>query len=307
MNAPFRRRCFARPGRVLAAIACSALATPYAAARPKRARIEVQGHRGARARRPENTLEAFRYAIRAGVDTLELDVNVTRDDVLVVIHDQHIPPDRCERAGGRPLGRRVAIRTLTAEQVAKIRCGRHGHPRFPKQRPAARPIPTLVELLRAVRSMDRPRAKRVHFNIELKSVPGQPELTAPPAKLAKLLVAILRAQKVVGRTTVQSFDYRTLAAVRALEKRLKLVLLTGENHPDYVALARHHHAAIVSPHRLWVTARDVRRLHAAGVEVVPWTANDERSWRRLVAMGVDGIITDDPAGLIRYLKRRGLR
>ncbi|MBV8820494.1 MAG: glycerophosphodiester phosphodiesterase, partial [Acidobacteriaceae bacterium] len=92
--------------------------------------IQVHGHRGARAMRPENTIPAFEYAIRAGVDVLEMDVAVTKDNVLVISHDPHLNPEICEGPAPNAL-----IHSLTFEQVQKYDCGTLRNPRFPAQQP----------------------------------------------------------------------------------------------------------------------------------------------------------------------------
>lgn len=266
-------------------------------------RVEVQGHRGARARHPENTMEAFRYALRLGVDTLELDLHVSKDDKLVVIHDGQVSPARCLDARGQRLQRPLLIRETPAATLRGLQCGRLPHPRFPQQRRSAGHIPLFDEVAKLARST---AGRNVQLNIETKSVPGRPALAPPPKRFAELVVASLRRHGLLKRTTLQSFDYRTLAAARQLAPRLRIALLTDGQTLDYARLASRHHANIVSPHHEWITATDVRRLHQLGVRVIPWTANNLAAWKRLVGLGVDGIITDDPAALLTYLRQRGL-
>lgn len=284
---------------------CVLVSTPLTASgkAPAPRRIEVQGHRGARALRPENTLEAFRYALRVGVDTLELDLHVSKDDKLVVIHDGQVSPARCLTARGRRLKRPLRVRDLTAIQLRLFQCGRLPHPRFPHQMRSAGHIPLFDEVAKLVLS---PAGRGVLLNIETKSVPGRPELAPPPKRFAELVVASLRRHGLLKRSTLQSFDYRTLAAARRLAPRLRIALLTDGQTLDYAHLASQHFANIVSPHHEWITARDVMLLHNLGVRVIPWTANSPAAWQRLVGLGVDGIITDDPAALLTYLRKRGL-
>jgi len=262
--------------------------------------MEVQGHRGARSVRPENTLPAFRHALDLGVDVLELDLGVTRDDRLVVLHDPALSPARCTRGGARLEGP-VLVRSLTLAEVRRFDCGSLPHPRFPKQVRAPAGVPTLEEVFALA------KGRPVGFNIETKIVPGRPEDTPSPERFAGLVVAAVRAAGVVERTTVQSFDQRTLQAVARLEPKLRRVLLVAENLVDHVAVAKAATASVVSPHHEWITRADVERMHAAGLRVVPWTANTPAVWTRLVELGVDGIITDDPAALLGWLKGKGLR
>ncbi len=265
--------------------------------------IEVQGHRGARAVRPENTLAAFEYALGVGVDTLELDLAVTKDDVVVVSHDPHLTPERCLGPKGIILATPVAIRELSLEQVKAYDCGSLKNPRFPRQVLAPAKIPTLDEVFALVKASKRP----VHFNLETKIFPAHPELTPEPKEFAELVVASVRRHGMVARTIVQSFDYRTLEAVKEIAPKLRIAMLQPDGLVPLVPVAKALRAEIVSPHHEWILKADVDALHAAGVRVVPWTANDEAAWARLLDLGVDGIITDDPAALITYLQKRGRR
>ncbi len=266
------------------------------------ARIEVQGHRGARAVRPENTLVGFKYALGAGVDVLELDLGVTSDDQLVVLHDPAVSPKRCT-TGGKKLPASIPVRSLTLAAIRAFDCGSLPHARFPRQeRVPGAGIPTLAEVFALAKGHPK-----VGFNIETKLVPGHPGAAPPPERFAELVVAAIRAAGVVERTTVQSFDQRTLQAVARLEPKIRRVLLVAENHIDHVAVAKAAQASIVSPNHRWIVKADVERMHAAGLKVVPWTINTPESWARLVEMGVDGIITDDPAALVAWLKAKGLR
>ncbi len=269
--------------------------------------IEVQGHRGARAVRPENTLAAFDYALEVGVDTLELDLAVTKDRHVVVAHDPHLTAERCLGPDAKRLGAPIAIASLTLEQLKTYDCGSLKNPRFPRQSLAPAQIPTLDEVFTHVKKSKHPAAKTVQFNIETKIFPAHPDLTPTPERFAELVVKIVRRHKLVARTIVQSFDHRTLVAVKKLESKLRIAMLQPDGLPPLVPIARALGAEIVSPHHEWIRKQDVDQLHRIGVRVVPWTANDEAAWARLLELGVDGIITDDPAALIAYLKAKGLR
>ncbi|MBI1947903.1 MAG: glycerophosphodiester phosphodiesterase [Deltaproteobacteria bacterium] len=268
--------------------------------------LEVQGHRGARARWPENTLAAFRYALEVGVDTLELDVAVTRDDRLVVSHDLRVPTALCQRADGQPLPEGLAIRALTLAEVQALDCGSKRHPRFPEQQlvPGER-MPTLEQVFALVEASPAKSARAVRFNVETKLVPGEPELGPSPQRFAELVLAAVDRAGMRARVTVQSFDHRTLRALAALAPDLHTVALVEECLPDLVAVARAAGATTVSPNHLWITEDDVARLHAAGLRVVPWTANEPVQWQRLLALAVDGIITDDPERLLAWLRLNG--
>lgn len=265
-----------------------------ALAQPK---ILVHGHRGARAVLPENTLPAFRHAIEAGADVIELDVVVTKDNVPVVAHDLELNPRICQG----PTGSRV-IRELTLAEVRRFDCGAQPLREFPKQQ--ARPgtgIPTLDEAL-ALKDEGA-----FWFNIETKINPRRPELSVSPEAFARLVVDAVRRHRLERRVIVQSFDFRTLHAVKKLAPELRLAALFSEKDRDFVAVAREAGARIVAPLHTLVTPEKVAAAHDAGLEVVPWTANEPADWDRLIEAGVDAIITDDPEALIEHLERQDRR
>jgi glycerophosphoryl diester phosphodiesterase len=227
--------------------------------------LQVHGHRGARAVLPENTLAGFQYAISAGADYIEMDVAVTRDDVPVISHDPVLRSGR-------------AIRELTRAEL------RHVDPT----------VPSLDEVLALA---------GIRFNIEMKSFPDQREFTPPPERCAALLFEAIRRRGVESRVIVQSFDFSVVRAMKRLAPEIRLAALVEAGDPDFVAAVREAGASIVAPEFHMVTPENVAAAHAAGIEVIPWTVNLPDDWQRLANAGVDGIITDDPAALIAWLRR----
>lgn len=260
--------------------------------------IQVHGHRGARAVLPENTMPAFEYAIDQGADAIEMDIAVTRDDVLVVSHDPVLNPEICRSPGGSRV-----IRELTFAALRLWDCGSLVNPRFPEQQPipGAR-IPALDEVLALA-----PYGTFL-FNIEAKIFPDHPELTPTPGRFAELLLRSIDRHNLRPRVIVQSFDFRILAAMQQLAPDIRLAALyEDESLGDFVSVARSAGAPIIAPNKAMVTPASVAGAHQAGLQVIPWTANTPEEWSALIAAGVDGIITDDPAALIAYLKQTGLR
>ncbi len=260
-------------------------------------RILVHGHRGARAIYPENTIPAFEYAIKAGADVLEMDVAVTKDNVLVISHDPHLNPEICK--GPQP---NALIRSLTLAQVRQYDCGALKNPRFEKQHPVpGTRIPTLDEVL-ALSSRGS-----FEYNIETKSFPDHPDYTPAPEVFAKMMLDEIRKHELESRVIVQSFDFRTLRAMKRLAPEIRLAALYEGTPRDFVEIAREAGGAqIVSPDFHLVTREQVGAAHAAKLQVVPWTANTPADWDKLIDAGVDAIISDDPAALLAYLKKRGL-
>ncbi len=233
--------------------------------------ILVHGHRGARAVFPENSLAAFAYAIDAGADAVELDIAATRDGVLVVSHDPVLA------------GPRQVIRdTLFA--------GLRGR------------IPPLEEVFRLV------APSRVELNLELKSYPQAPHFAPSPAAFVSLLVNMITAHRFERRVMVQSFDFRVLRAMRELAPEIRRGALFDSTAGSFAAIARRAaFAHYVAPHYPLVSPETVQDAHSAGVAVIPWTVNRPADWGLMASAGVDGMITDDPAALLAWLRHQGLR
>jgi len=274
---------------------CLILAVLQAAAPSK---ILVHGHRGARARFPENTLPAFEYAIQLGVDALEMDMAVTKDNVIMISHDPILHGPVCTGAKES-----AVIHELTLAEVRQWDCGAVQNPRFSTQKtvPGTR-MPTLDDVFQL--------ASRGSFdyNIETKSFPDQPQYTPPPDVFARMVLEKIRHYKLEKRIILQSFDFRTLVAMRKLAPEIRLSALIEKDPRDFTAIVKEAgNAEIISPEFSLVTPAKVAAAHAAGIQVVPWTADTPKDWDMLIQAKVDAIISDDPAELIAHLKKRGVR
>ena len=270
-----RARLVARPA-VFAAVAFLALAPASAAFLVLRLDLKgdalITAHRGAKAVAPENTMAAFKAAMDAGADFIELDVQHTRDRQVVVLHDADFM-----RMGGDP--RRVA--DLTAAEVATIDIGRKRGPQF-----AGEHAPTLVEVIDLVRG-------RMKINIELK-------YNVPDPGLAPAVVELLRREDFIDEVVITSLDYSALKQVRSIEPRLK----TGHIVTAAVGDVLRTEADFLSLNSAKATSSLVRRARAGGKDVAVWTVNDPEVMLRMIERGVDNIITDDPALLVRVMRER---
>lgn len=267
--------------------------------------IEVHGHRGARALRPENTIPAFEYALSIGVDVLEMDLAVTKDRVLVLSHDPRLNPEICEEASGKKLKEPgPLIFSMTLVEVKKYVCGSRRDPRFPRQvlKPGTR-IPTLAEVFDHVKKSSHPAAKTVRFNIETKIDPKKPDDTANPREFAFLLVEELKKSGMKDRAIIQSFDDRTLVELRKLDPKAQIAVLSEDPNEDFVGRLKATQADIFSPYWEFLSPALVEKVRSLDVKIVPWTANGPKAWKKLSDMQVDGIISDDPEALIKFLKK----
>lgn len=281
------------------------VALVLASAPSAQADIDVQGHRGARSVLPENTLAGFAYALEIGVDTLELDLGVTKDHVVVIVHDQIINPDICQYRDGRKIDEPPLVHSLTLAQLKEFDCGSKANPRFSLQspRPGSR-IPTLAELFAMVANSEHPNAKKVRFNIETKSNPARPNAQPSPEKFVQLVIAQIDKYNLRERANLQSFDPRTLTAAQQQAPDIPRAILLREAPSDWLAVAKKYQVQIVSPYFEEIEQEDVTLMQKAGLQVIPWTPNAEHQWRALLKLGVDGIITDDPLPLLKILDRQ---
>ena len=259
------------------------------------AAFDLQGHRGARGHAPENTLPGFERALAIGVDTLELDVGVTRDGVVVIHHDRRLNPDLARGPDGQwvaaptPTIYSLTFETLRTFDVGRIRPGSEYAKRFPHQKPVdGTRIPRLSELFARV-------PPSVKFNIETKLVPQAPDETLPPEAFARALIAEVRKAAVAGRTTVQSFDWRTLEVVQREAPEIATAYLTSGKKGDAVPRLVHEaKGATWSPNFEDLDAGALAVARELGIKVIPWTVNEPADIERVLAMKVDGIISDYP-------------
>jgi glycerophosphoryl diester phosphodiesterase len=266
--------------------------------------FDLQGHRGARGHLPENTLPSFEHAIALGVDTLEMDVGVTRDGLVVVHHDRRLNPDVARGPDGRwvsapaPTIYSLSYDELRRYDVGRIRPGSEYARRFPHQKPLdGTRIPSLSEVLE--------RSPKVRFNIETKLVPEAPDETVAPGPFARALVAEVRKAGVAARTTIQSFDFRTLAVVQREAPEISTAYLTSGKKGAAVPRAVHEaKGRIWSPDYRDLDADSLGAARTLGVKVVAWTVNEPGEIERVLGMLVDGIISDYPDRVRDALARR---
>jgi glycerophosphoryl diester phosphodiesterase len=295
------------------AILIAAAVTTQAAA------FDLQGHRGARGLAPENTLPAFARALAIGVTTLELDAGITEDGVVVVCHDRRLNPDIARGTDGRWLvGRTRTIRELTFHElgrydVGRIRPGSDYSTRFPVQRRTdGVRIPKLRDVFELARKAHN---DEVRFNIETKLSPLAPDETAGPDEFARAVIQVVRASHVERRTTIQSFDWRTLALVQREAPEIATAYLTSDaenvrdvgagpspwtngirfaDHGSVPKMVKAARGVIWSPNYRDLTEALLKEAKGLGLGVLPWTVNDPPDMERLIDWGVDGIITDYP-------------
>jgi glycerophosphoryl diester phosphodiesterase len=296
--------------------------------------FDLQGHRGARGLRPENTLPSFETAFDIGVSTVETDLHLTADGVIVLVHDPVIGENTYRRIseGVPEPADRPLVRGLSLAQLRCYRGDKNPDPgRFPDQNAGETPlaiwfgksrgidpygIPTLSDLLAFAEAYagepgkkagktapQQTRAQEIRFDLEIKTTPFQPQW--PHDALERQLVHDLRNAGMVQRAIVRSFDHRSLPAMRSLEPSLMTaVLVSGTAPVEPARLATAAGAQVYCPYYQFLDENLLRQLHAAGIRVVPWTVNDAADLARLLDWGVDGVTTDYPDRFASVLGQR---
>ena len=292
--------------------------------------FDLQGHRGARGLAPENTLPGFVRALETGVTTLEFDIGVTRDGVVVIHHDERLNPDIARNLSGAwvaapaPLIRDLSFVELGEYNAGMLRPGTAYANRFPDQTPrdGAR-IPSLDQLFELVQKRGD---EHVRFNIETKLSPDKPDDTIGPQAMVGALLGVIAAHRMEARVSIQSFDWRTLKLVQARAPKIPTVYLTAqrptfntidvkglwtagmllERFTSLPAMVQASGGAVWSPHHEDLTPALLKEAHARGLKVIPWTINEPADMEKFIDMHVDGIITDRPDRLREVLKKKGL-
>ena len=240
----------------------------------------IIAHRGYRARFPENTLAAFRGALEIGAPMIELDAALSRDRQVVVIHDRTV--DRTTDGRGR-------VADLTLAELKSLDAGGWYDPRFAGER-----VPTLAEVLDLM-------GGSAAVNIEIK--PEAHESHEPGDAIEFQVMALIRSRKAMARILVSSFEPGVLIRMSKLESPPALGVLTDKTvDKKIVELCRQVNAFSWNPDHRYLSPEAVARMHRAGVRVLPYTVNSRRKMDELLAIGVDGLFTDDPRLLPQFLR-----
>ena len=263
-------------------------------------KLNRQGHRGTRGLMPENTIQAMKKALDIGVETLELDVIISKDKQVVVSHDPYMSADITTKPDGTPVTadeqKSINLYQLTYDQIKKYDVGSKKHPQFPEQQNFRAYKPLLAELIDSVDAYAK--AKKLpmpRYNIEIKMSPQTDSVYNPgPAEFVRLVMPICQ-QKLGNRYNIQSFDARPLQLIHKQYPSVTLAYLTA--NPKTVAenlTALGFTPNIYSPYYKTVTNETVTFCHDKKMQIIPWTVNTKPEIESLVKLGVDGIITDYP-------------
>ncbi|MHB1949035.1 MAG: glycerophosphodiester phosphodiesterase [Gammaproteobacteria bacterium] len=292
--------------------------------------FDLYGHRGARGLAPENTLPGYQKALALGVDYIDMDVMMTKDNIIVVQHDLTLNPNLTRDAKGQWIpNNKIVVKDLTLKQLQSYDVGRIKSKTqyaqfFPEQQSIdGTRIPTLKEVIDYAKAI---KGDHIGFQIEIKNDPNLPNATHTPEELARAIVKLLVAEKIVDRTQVQAYDWRCLLAIQKLNPHIATAYLTDQDQEKLMhdkdpqkaglwtagRLLKDYHDSIPQmikamggkfwdPQDTTITPERIREAHQLGLKVVAWSWTEKAGKdvdvslvKKLIAMGVDGIITDRP-------------
>lgn len=265
--------------------------------------FDVQGHRGCRGLRPENTIPAMLHALELNVTTLEMDAVLTADGEVVLSHEPFFNHEISTKPDG-------SFVTATEEQslnifkmnynvVATYDVGKKVHPRFPEQVKMHATKPRLKDVIDSVKNWCAVHKRPLpFFNIETKSEVATDEKFHPsPVSFCDAIYNVLEKEHILDKVIFQSFDFRTLKYLHSKHPEIPLAALVEATATEVFAKQIEQLGfvpAIWSPDYHMVTPILVRQCRALGMRLIPWTVNNLEDAKRLKEMGINGIITDYP-------------
>lgn len=255
--------------------------------------FDWQGHRGCRGLMPENSIEGFLHALEFPIKTLELDVVLSKDYIVVVSHEPWFSSDICMNFDTENNN----LFALNYDEIKAIDCGSKAVDRFPNQQKLVTHKPSLIEVVSAVRThCNNNNLPIPYFNIELKSQSEWIGTYLPERQIfVEQVYKTIRSLGIEEITTIQSFDPEILRIFMGLQTKMRYAFLTDSAEDPLTqleALPKLPH--IYSPHYKLLNEEVMDQLKMIKLKVIPWTVNDVEAMKNLILLGVDGIITDYP-------------
>ena len=270
--------------------------------------FDLQGHRGARGLAPENSLPAFKKALSLGVNTLELDVVISKDEQVVVSHEPWMNHQICLTPEGESVSaeneKELNLYQMDYQKIKKYDCGSKEYSNYPDQENQTTYKPKLSEVIQLVQSFNEQQNKAVHLNIEIKSMPEGDHIYHPaPKKFVELVIDVLDTSKFPQKDyNLQSFDFRILKAIHQGYPDIRLAALVYQSDLETSLNKLGFKPDIHSPYYPLVNRELIKNAHQKNIKVIPWTVNSKTDMLNLLKLGVDGIITDYPGMAIKLKK-----
>lgn len=272
--------------------------------------ISVQGHRGARGWFPENTITSFIGAIEFGVDTIEMDVVISKDMQVVVSHEAWMNEAFCSLPTGEKIEANSKYKynlfKMPYSEIVKYDCGVRGNKEFPSQKKIAEHKPLLTEVIEKVELYTKEKKlSPIKYNIEIKTEEQEGTLFNPePNVFVELVYNEIERHKVIERTNLQSFDVRILQEIKKKYPNIEMALLVENNlslEDNLKCLG--FVPNIYSPDFCLVSSELVSKVHDYNMKLIPWTVNEPNDINRMLQFGVNGIISDYPDRVIELIKK----
>lgn len=278
-------------------------------------KFDLQGHRGARGLKPENTIPAFITALNYGVTTIELDVVITKDKQVVLSHEPWMSVDICLKPDSTPISKEeeksISIFQMEYNEIKNFDCGSKGNVKFPEQEKMVANKPLLQDVIVAVEThIKNYSLYEVDYNIEIKSTKtGDNKFHPDPKAYSDLVYQVINQYLPLERVVIQSFDFRVLKYWKEKYPTVRLAALV-ENKSSVEKNLKElgFSPSIYSPYFKLLSQQAIADLRRKKIRVIPWTVNEPEDMKRLKSWGVDGIITDYPnraAELGLGVKRNG--
>ena len=271
---------------------------------------DIQGHRGCRGLYPENTLIGFIHAIDLGVNTLEMDVVISKDSQVIISHEAYFNPEITTKPDGNYIaneedGRKLNLYQMNYEDICKYDVGLKPHPRFLEQKKIAATKPTLKEVIEKCELHAKQKGNFIAYNIEIKYEENGVGLYQPDnATFVTLVLEIINNTNISNQTTIQSFEPEILNEVHRRNPAMKTILLVENTLTPSQNLSKLNHKPYsYSPAYSLVSEQLITELHQKNIKLVPWTVNEELAISTLLRMGVDGIISDYPDKVLRIVNK----
>jgi glycerophosphoryl diester phosphodiesterase len=264
-------------------------------------KFDLQGNRGARGIMPENTVTGMLRAVELGVTTLTMNAVISKDKMVVLSQEPYFNQEFSTQPNGKPITlknqKTFNIYKMDYEEVKKFDVGQKVHNRFPYQQkyPAYKPL--LEETILAVEDYVKTnKVPKPEYSIETKTIPnGDNEFHPEPAEFVELIMSVVNKYKLAKRVTIQSIDRRTLQYLHEHYPKIKTSLMVDEKVDfDKNIEDLGFKPTVYSPTSALVGKGLVDRCHEARVKIIPWTVNTVKDMKALIALGVDGVVTDYP-------------
>ncbi|HTA63042.1 MAG TPA: glycerophosphodiester phosphodiesterase family protein [Bacteroidia bacterium] len=272
-------------------------------------KIDIQGHRGARGLFPENTITAFIEAVKLGVNTLEMDVVISKDHQVVISHEAWMNEVFCIRPDGKEIEansrEKYNLYKMTYAEIATYDSGIRGNKEFPSQKKFTEHKPLLTDVIKKVEAFVREnKLPPIKYNIEIKSEEGEDNVFNPePKTFVELVYTEIEKHKITERINLQSFDVRVLQEIKKKHPTIQIALLVENEDGLEINLKRLGFIPnTYSPDFYLVDEVLVKSVHNQNMKLTPWTVNEVADIKKLLALGVDGIISDYPNRVIEIIK-----